>query len=73
MRIIFYLLMAFLIAQPVLSQDKPPSKMEMEAQIQQLKKEAQQQVNDLENQIAEAKRNKEDPQIIKELEKQLAI
>jgi len=52
---------------------KPPSQKEMQAQIKQAKADAQQQISDLEKQIAEAKMNNESAETIKGLEDQLAL
>lgn len=71
MRIILALLVIILIAKPVFSQT--PSKKEMQEQMQQIAKELNNQIVELEKQIAEAKKNKEDAETIKELEGQLAM
>ena len=49
-----------------------PSQKEMNAQLNQAKREAQEQIAALEKDIAEAKANKEDPESIKQMETQLA-
>jgi len=51
---------------------KPPSQREMQAQLKQVKAEAQEQITSLEKDIAAAKANNEDPESIKQLENQLA-
>src|SRR5437773_392142 len=70
MRFIIVFLLVFLIVKPVWPQQ--PSKEQIQAQMKQTKLEAQQQITDLEKEIAEAKKNGEDPEAIKELENQLA-
>lgn len=73
MRIIFFLLMAFLIVQPVLAQEKPPTQKEMLTQMLEAINELNNQIVELEKQIAEAKKNKEEASTIKDLEDQLAM
>jgi len=51
---------------------KPPSQKEMQAQLRQVKTEAQAQISSLEKDIAAAKANNEDPESIKQMESQLA-
>ncbi len=70
MRILLLFLFTCLLQQSVLSQQ--PSKEQMQAQMRQAKFKAQQQITDLEKQIADAKVNKENPETIKGLEDQLA-
>jgi hypothetical protein len=69
MRIIIFLLFAFLLTQPVLSQ--PPSKAEMLEQMQKAKKDMLKQIADQEKDIASAKAHNEDLETIQEMEKQL--
>lgn len=54
-----------------LSQERPSQK-QMEAQMRQAKKDAQEQISSLEKEIAVAKANNEDPEAIKEMETRLA-
>jgi hypothetical protein len=70
MRTILFLLLALCIAAPGISQR--PSQKEIEAQKQVAIREAKQQVVDLKKDIAKAKVAGEDPESIKEMEKQLA-
>ena len=86
MRIIFILLLGCLLNQHMTAQvESPrkqipqkevrrgqPSKDQMQEQMKEALNEARQQVIALNEQIAEAKANKEDPESIKEMEKQLA-
>jgi hypothetical protein len=79
MRILIYFLAIFLTTTPALAQspsaaDKTvkPSQKEMQAQLTQMKREAQERIIALEKDIAEAKANNEDPESIKQLETQLA-
>jgi len=69
MRIIFFLLLTFLLAQPVLSQE--PTKKEMQAQMLQDITDLKKQIVDLEKDIVTAKANKDDEETIKEMEKEL--
>ncbi len=59
------------IAKPAFTQ--VPSKQEMQNQMAQAIKELNDQIADLENQIAEAKKNKEDDSVIKELQDQVTM
>jgi hypothetical protein len=70
MRLIFFWILICFSAITAFAQQ--PSRQEMQEQLAQAKKEAMEQVAELEKQIAEAKANKEDPGSIKEMEKQLA-
>ena len=70
MRTILFLLLALCIAAPGISQR--PSQKEIEAQKQEALNEARQQVAGLKKEIADSKAKNEDPESIKELEKQLA-
>src|SRR5688572_6446999 len=84
MRIFLFLLLITFMTNTGLSQppiqkeikkpipDQVPSKKQMQAQIAEAKREALQQVIDLEKDIALAKANNEDPEYIKEMEVQLA-
>jgi uncharacterized protein YlxW (UPF0749 family) len=49
-----------------------PSQKEMQAQLTQVKAQAQEQITSLERDIAAAKANNEDPESIKQMENQLA-
>jgi len=71
MRSIFFFLIALLLIQPVFSQQ--PTQKEIQAQMQQAKLRMEQRITDLENKIAEAKKNNESPETIKKLEDQLAM
>lgn len=71
MRYIVFILLTCLLQYQSPAQDKPPTKEEMKADFEQSIREAKQQRDDLMVQIAEAKKNKEDPESISELEKQL--
>jgi hypothetical protein len=81
MRPIVVALFAFFIVTTGLSQPpskeqktvQNPSQAQIQAQMNQAKNEAQQQITELENDIAEAKKNEEDPETIKDLENQLAL
>jgi regulator of protease activity HflC (stomatin/prohibitin superfamily) len=66
MRFVFFLLFILCFYAPLFSQQ--PTKEQMQAQMKQAKQEAQQQIGELEAQIAEAKKNKEDPESIREAE-----
>ncbi len=78
--VIFFLFIIHVYSVPVISQPpsreqktvQNPSQAQIQAQIKQARNEAQQQITELENDIAEAKKNNEDPETIKELESQLA-
>ncbi|HJS56415.1 MAG TPA: hypothetical protein VJ765_17805, partial [Chitinophagaceae bacterium] len=70
MRIIFFIFITFWFTAPVLSQK--PSQKEIEAQKQEALNDARQQVAELKKEIADAKSKNEDPEYIKEMEKQLA-
>jgi hypothetical protein len=72
MRIIFFALCISAVSMTAFSQDQPPSQKQIQAQLKQAKTEAQQQIIDYENEIAEAKKNNEDPEMIREMEKNLA-
>ena len=72
MRIIFFLFILFSIAEPVLCQEKPLSKTEMQAQMLEAVNALNIQIAELEKQIAEAKINKEDAETIKQMEDQVA-
>ncbi len=75
MRIIFLLLFACLadqyLAAQVESPRKPPTQKQVLTQIKEAKTQAQQTIIDYENEIAEARKNNEDPETIKEMEKNL--
>ena len=71
MRIIIALLVVTLIAKPLFSQT--PSKKEMQEQMQQAIKDLNNQIKELEKQIAEGKNNKEEPEVIKGMEDDLAM
>ncbi|MBS1918995.1 MAG: hypothetical protein JST17_01965 [Bacteroidetes bacterium] len=68
--LIFFFLFSFII-QPAFTQ--VPTKQEMQNQMAQVVKELNEQIADLEKQIAEAKKNKEDDSVIKELQDQMAL
>jgi hypothetical protein len=70
MRSLFFLILISFLAMSSFAQQ--PSQKEVQAQIKQAKTEAQQMIIDLENRIAEAKKNGDDPESIQELQKQLA-
>ena len=70
MRYIVFLLLINLFLQPAFSQT--PSKQEMQKQIGETIKVLNDQIADLEKQIAEAKKNKEDEETIKDLEDQVS-
>ncbi len=69
MRVIIYFLSICLFQQTVLSQQ--PTQKELQAQIQQAKKESMQMIAEMEKEIADAKKRGDDPESINELEKQL--
>jgi tetratricopeptide (TPR) repeat protein len=71
MRIIIILLLIAFISKPAFSQK--PSKKEMQQQMQQMMKKMNAQIADLEKQIAEAKKNKEDSETISQLESALKM
>ena len=73
MRIIFLILFFWLPVLCISQDDKPPTQKEIEAQKQEALNEAKQQLADLKKDIAEAKVKKEDPESIREMEKQLAL
>ena len=73
MRIIIFLLSAFLIAQPVLCQVKPPTKTEIQAQMLEAVNAFNIQIAGLEKQLVEARKNKEDAETIKGLEEEIAM
>ena len=70
MRLIILLLFTFLFSGIAISQK--PTRQQIEAQKKEALDDAKQQVADLKKQIAEAKANNEDPESIKDMEKQLA-
>jgi hypothetical protein len=76
MRVALFLLFVFISLQKVFSQDNPPTKRpsqkEIQGQLKHARNEAQQQIIDSENEIAEAKKKNVDPEEIKEMEKNLA-
>jgi len=63
----------FLVQYSATAQTPMPSQKEVQAQLQEAKKEAASHISELEKQIADAKRNKEDPGKIREMEDQLAM
>ena len=71
MRILIFLILTVLASVP--AQSQVPSKKEMQEQMQQVIKELNSQIADLEKQIADAKKNKEDESVIKDLQDQLAM
>src|SRR4029078_3102375 len=71
MRVILILLVFLFISKFVFSQK--PSTRAIQNQMAQVVKELNQRVTDLEKQIADAKKNNEDPETIKGLEDQLAM
>lgn len=76
MRIIIFLFLASLAFEQALPQSRAdktvkPSKSEMQSQLNQAKREAQEQITTLEKDIAEARANNEDPETIKSMEAQL--
>jgi len=75
MRSLFLLLLMSLMVRPAFSQtpQKDMSKQEMQHQIADAIKELNNQIADLEKQIAEAKKNKEGPESLKEMEDELAM
>lgn len=66
MRVIIFLFISFLLIQPVISYSQTPQQ-EMQRAVNDIKK----QIADKEMEIAEAKKNKEDPEIIKGMEDEL--
>jgi hypothetical protein len=70
MRFISFILFINLFLQSAFSQN--PSQKQMQAQMKQAKTEAQQQISDMENEIAEAKKRGDDPESIQQMEKNLA-
>ena len=64
MRILFFLLFTFLLAQSVLSQ--PPTRVQMNAKMQEVKNSLNNEITGLEKQIATAK--KENPEEVKGLQ-----
>lgn len=73
MRIIFFLMLFFLSVQSASSQEKPPTQKEMQAQMLATINELNNQVIELEKQLAEAKKNKEDAGMVKGIEDQIAM
>ena len=75
MRILFLLLLMSLVVRPAFSQtpEKNMSKQEMKHQIADAIKQLNDQIVDLEKQIAEAKKNKGDSESLKEMEDELAM
>lgn len=84
MRTWIFSLIILLISLPVFSQvtpqktepkqmQTPPSQNEIQKQMQSVVDELNKQISDLDEQIIEAKKNKEDPSIIKDLENQKAM
>lgn len=71
MRYIFYILLGCLLYYPILAQEKPPTEQEMKAEFEQSIRDARQQRDELIAQIAEAKKNKDDPESITQMEEQL--
>lgn len=71
MRMIF-LIMVTAFCNLAISQDKPPTAQEAQAEIQQAIRDARQQIVEIKSQIAEAKQNKDDPENIQMMEQQLA-
>src|SRR5690242_5117965 len=71
MRAIIFSLLVMLYAVPALSQT--PSKKEIMEQMAQVTKELNMQIADLQKQIDEAKKNKENDETIKPMEDQLAM
>jgi hypothetical protein len=73
MKSFFIVLLTSLFFQNSFSQDnRVPSQKQMQAQMKQAKTEAQQQIADMENEIAEAKKKGDDPESIQQMEKNLA-
>lgn len=71
MRIIFFLIFLVLCTHVFSQDEKPPTKEEMKADFEQSIREAKQLRDELIAQIAEAKKNKDDPESISQMEKQL--
>lgn len=71
MRTTFFLIVLIFSVVARSQDDKPPSKEEMQAELQQTIKEAKQQIDEIKLQIAEAKKNNDDPETIKQMEQQL--
>src|SRR5205814_1838368 len=69
MRMIIIFFLAFFIIQTAFSQQ--PTKEQLQDQMKQAKLETQQQIREMEGDIAEAKKNNEDPASIREMEKAL--
>lgn len=72
MRTLFFLLTIFFVWHSTPAQNPMPSQKEVQAQLQEAKREAASHIAELEKQIADAKKNKEDPGQIREMEEQLA-
>lgn len=73
MRVLISLIAAFIIQRSVAQENPIPSQKQVKEQLQQAKNEAASHIADLEKQITEAKKNKENPETIKELEDQLVM
>ena len=71
MRIIFFLIFLVLCTHVFSQDEKPPTKEEMKADFEQSIREAKQLRDELIAQIAEGKKNKDDPESISQMEKQL--
>jgi len=81
MKFIIIALSAFFIVQPAFSQPptreqktvQNPTQAQLQAQTKQARAEAIEEIKQMETDIADAKKNKEDPETIKEMEKNLAM
>ncbi len=71
MRIILLSLLLIFCNSGFSQNEKPPTKEQMQAELQQSIRDAKQEIEETKKQIAEAKKNKDDPESIDQLQKQL--